>query len=45
LKEYNDHLDCIKDHFKQYETHVERWFYSLPIETKNRHGRYYCGGI
>jgi hypothetical protein len=34
LKEYNTHLDCIKDHFKQYEAHVEQWFNSLPLEMK-----------
>jgi hypothetical protein len=34
LQEYHTCLDQIKDHFKQYETHVERWYTSLPEEDK-----------
>jgi hypothetical protein len=30
LKKYRICLDDLKDRFKQYETHVERWFNSLP---------------
>jgi hypothetical protein len=32
----SSNLDCIKDHFKQYEAHVERWFNNLPSEEKKR---------
>jgi hypothetical protein len=34
LKEYRISLDDLKAHFIQYESHVERWFISLPPETK-----------
>ncbi|MDR1897848.1 MAG: hypothetical protein LBR10_13770, partial [Prevotellaceae bacterium] len=34
LKEYHTCLDYIKDHFKQYEDHVERWFNRIPSDTK-----------
>jgi hypothetical protein len=34
LNEYNTHLDYIKDHFKEYETHVEWWYTSLSPEFK-----------
>jgi hypothetical protein len=34
LKEYHTCLDDLKDRFKQYEAHVERWYNSLPEEDK-----------
>jgi hypothetical protein len=34
LKEYHVCLDDLKAHFKQYETHVERWFYNLSPHAK-----------
>jgi hypothetical protein len=34
LKEYHIYLDDLKDHFKQYEAHVERWYNGLPEEDK-----------
>jgi hypothetical protein len=34
LKEYHTCLDYLKDHFKQYEDHVERWFLDLSVEVK-----------
>jgi hypothetical protein len=34
LKEYHTCLNDIKTRFKEYETHVERWYNSLPPETK-----------
>jgi hypothetical protein len=34
LKEYHNYLDCIKEHFKRYEAHVERWFGKLPKGIK-----------
>jgi hypothetical protein len=34
LKEYHACLDDLKDHFKQYEGHVERWYNTLPAEAK-----------
>ncbi|MDR0423080.1 MAG: hypothetical protein LBH46_00645, partial [Rickettsiales bacterium] len=35
LKEYHICLDDLKAHFKQYESHVERWFKSLTLTEKN----------
>jgi hypothetical protein len=34
LKEYHTCLDYLKEHFKQYEAHVERWFNELSEEDK-----------
>jgi hypothetical protein len=34
LKEYYAYLDQIKDHFKQYDACVERWYNSLPQRNK-----------
>jgi hypothetical protein len=34
LKEYRTCLDPIKDHFKQYEAHVERWYNGLTKGEK-----------
>jgi hypothetical protein len=34
LKEYHICLDYIKDHFDQYEAHVDRWFDNLSSDTK-----------
>jgi hypothetical protein len=34
LKEYHICLDDLKDHFKQYEAHVERWYNTLPKGEK-----------
>jgi hypothetical protein len=34
LRKYRTRLDYLKDHFKQYETHVDRWFSSLPEHEK-----------
>jgi hypothetical protein len=34
LKEYHTCLDYLKEHFKQYAAHVERWLNSLPAEVR-----------
>ncbi|MDR1147894.1 MAG: hypothetical protein LBK66_04620 [Spirochaetaceae bacterium] len=34
LKGYYPYIDQIKDHFKQYEAHVERWYNDLPESEK-----------
>jgi ASC-1-like (ASCH) protein len=34
LQEYHACLDDLKDHFNQYEAHVERWYSGLPEEKK-----------
>jgi hypothetical protein len=36
LKEYHICFDDLKDHFKEYESHMEKWFNSLSIEIKKR---------
>jgi hypothetical protein len=34
LRDYHTRLDYLKEHFKQYETHVDRWFDNLSPDTK-----------
>jgi hypothetical protein len=36
LKEYHICLDDLKANFKQYKAHVERWYNSIPADTKNK---------